>query len=250
MKITVSGWPGAGSSTLTLLLAKNLNYKMLTGSEVFRHLGKKLKQNNTGQGRIEADELLEPEFGPIYDKYIDSVLMDEDRDNLIIESDLAGFRIGKADHLLNIFLTPDLEQRKKRLKVDGRHEDIELLEKRTESLRQLYRQIHEIDFTDIIEIKKQYHLVIDNSQMSIASELKIAYEYLNRVQALSIEKFNNLFMNAEKEEEQFWKGGKEEIKKELLDRNLVYGAEEIIAEIKKTFPEEIKNLPEAIRAIL
>jgi len=43
--IAVSGWPGSGGTSISILLAYQLNYKILKGSQVFRYLGKKLEKS-------------------------------------------------------------------------------------------------------------------------------------------------------------------------------------------------------------
>ena len=86
MNIIVSSWPGAGSSTLAMILAKELKLRLFLGTETFRLIGRKLNYENTGKERIEADQYLEKYWGPLYDKYVEYIALNNN--GLIIESDI------------------------------------------------------------------------------------------------------------------------------------------------------------------
>ena len=93
MKITVSGWPGGGSSSLSLLLAYHYKFKHLQGGNIFRHIYKSLSFAESGQDRVEAHNYVEPYYGPLHDAYIDELLKDNSVQKTLIENDIASFRV-------------------------------------------------------------------------------------------------------------------------------------------------------------
>ncbi len=239
MNIVVSGWPGAGSSTLAILLAHILNYKLLRGSETFRFLGEKLGYNLTGGDRIKADNYLEKYWAPMYDKYIDHLILT--KREYILESDIAAFRIGLHDNLFSIFLAPSLESRQKRLVVDGRPEEVELLARRQTDLAQSYEKLYGFNWLDLKDVIEKYNLVIDSSEMKISKELEYIFE------ALDLKK--RIVNSFTKIEEEFWELGKERFLQILDKSNLLIATESIIKEVIKLSPSDAKNMPTELRDI-
>lgn len=240
MNIIVSGWPGAGGTTLGLLLSYYLNYTFLLGSETFRFIGTKIGYQPTGQDRIKADAYLEKYWGPVYDKYIDSIL--QNRSEYIIDSDIAGFRIGLKDNIFSVFLAPSLESRQARLKVDGRGEEAPLLSKREQELGQDYFLLTGVNWLDKESLKTKYNLILDTSNITIAKELETIFEALH---AASNENLSTL-----KIEEDFWSKGKEFYLTQLKSKNKCPSPEEIIRDIYKTFPQDIENMPPELKSII
>lgn len=246
--ITISGWPGAGSSTLCMVLAKTLEMKLVQGSETFRLIGKELKYANTGQDRIEADILLENDFGHLYDKYIDHLIINGN--NLVIESDIAAFRLGKRDDYFSIFLAPSLEHRQDRLRVDGREADVEVLTEREKTLAHLYKELHNIDWLSLDEIEAKHNLVMDTSNMSIAEELRKVYEEVLKLGYITAEQFKMLDNSALETDRFYWENGKEWFLTFLKNAKLFMSAEEVLKDINLTFSEEVANLPQVLKEII
>ena len=236
MNIVVSGWPGAGSSTLALLLAYNLKYKHLRGTETFRLLGQQLGYTLTGEDRIKADTYLEDYWGPVYDKYVDLILTT--RDGYLVESDIAAFRLGLKDNIYSIFLAPSLDSRKKRLEADGRPEEISLLEKREKELDDQYNKLHGFHWLDINLVVEKHNLVLDTSNMGISQELEYVYVGLDKAP-----------VNFQEIDKQFWDNGKSFYLEQLQNQGLAFTTEEIIREIVKLFPTEINNMPPELKLI-
>lgn len=237
MNIVVSGWPGAGSSTLSLIIAYQLKLKLFQGSKTIRLLGTKLGYTQNGEGRIKADEYLDKYWGPVYDKYVDYALTH--KDNYLVESDIAAFRLGLNDNLFSIFLAPSLESRKKRLEVDGRSEDIPLLEEREKKSQAHYLTLCGLDWLDLNIVIQKYNLVLDTSDMKIAQELEYIFEALGKKSKRSFSEIEN----------EFWQKGKDFYLEKLKENDLLIPTEEIIREIVKTFPNDIKNMPLELRDI-
>ncbi len=248
MNIIVSGWPGVGQSTLAIILAKSLGYTLVQGSTTFRYLGSLINLENTGADRIKADELLEPSWGPIFEKYMQWIV--SNKDNIVTETDITGFFTKDNSKVYSIFLKAPAEVRKKRLKMDGRDKDIEYIENRDASLAKVYNELFNVDFLNEEKIKENYSIVIDNSELKIAEELEIIYSQLLEKQAINKDTYTNLSTNKENEEKFFWDNGKQKYLDILKENNSLPNAAEIIREIKQVFPEDIAALPEEIKRIV
>jgi len=247
MKITISGWPGAGSSTLSILLCYKLNYKLLQGGEVFRYLYKQLSYQTTGEARLEGHNYAEPYFGPLYDKFVDELLLENDYDNTLVESDITSFRIGKNPNVLSIFLKANIESRKKRTTVDQRGDEGDFMEKIDKEHQEMYIKLHNVDFLDEAQIEEKHYLVLDNSDLSIADEMKKVYDALCSRNAIDEKTKNDLKKTAEQDEKEYWEKGKEWYKNELKQKGLFFEATETMEAINKRFTEEIKKMPEDIQ---
>jgi cytidylate kinase len=245
MNLIISGWPGVGETTLAMLLAKTLNFKLIQGSKTFRLLGERLNFGETGEGRIEADLLLEPVWGPIFDKYIKSILANQDK--LIVESDLSGFFTKGNPKIVSVFLYANNAARIKRLVVDQRDNDVGALEARDKVLENKYKEIFNVEFYSIDAIKDNYTIAIDNSNLKIAEELKIVYNKLREKAILSEEECDKLCNNAEAEEANYWKMGKEWYLDDLRKNNNLPDAATIIQEIRNMFKEEIEKFPQKLK---
>lgn len=246
MNIIVSGWPGAGQTSLSILLAYSLGYKLFQGTNTFRLLGKKLNFSNEGADRIKADELLENHYGFVFDKY--QKYFAESENKVIIESDLAGFYI-KHPNVHEVFLTCLFETRVSRLGIE-RQDDIEFLKERDISLGGKYKTLFNVDFFDTEAIFKNYSQVFENTDMKIAQELGEIYRVMKVKGIFDDAKHDELVANAFKLEEEFWAEGKQAFIDKLIARGLIISAEEIIKDIKKLYKNEIDNFPEELRVAI
>jgi len=242
--ILVSGWPGAGSSTLVLLLAYHLHYCLLRGSDTFRYLSKKLTSTETGARFIAVEKLLQPHFGPIYDKYIDYKLKNDK--GLVVETDIGGFRLGKSKEFFSIFLIASEAERMRRLVGDKRKEDVLVLEKREKTLRDEYRKLYGFDWLNLKDIIKNYNLVLDNSKVGIKQELEIVYKEIFKQKIIHKNTFDSLMLRTAQDEKNFWIKGKDFYKRVLKKNKKLLEATEVFREITQLFPDEISLLPEVL----
>jgi len=248
MNIIVSGWPGVGQSTLAIILAKTLNYKLLQGSATFRYLGSLINLENTGADRITADELLEPNWGPIFEKYMQWIA--NNKQHIITETDISGFFTKDNRNVYSVFLQASQEVRKQRLIKDGRPNDVAFIQKRDESLEKTYKNLFNVDFRDINKIQDCYSRPIDNAELSIEQELIIIYTDLKKLNAISDNEYNHLISEAKVEEDFFWENGKQANLDILKQKGNLTLPADIIKDIKQIFPEDIKNLPDQLKAIV
>lgn len=248
MNIIVSGWPGVGQTTLAIILAKTLNYKLLQGSSTFRYLGSLINLENTGADRITADELLEPNWGPIFEKYMQWIATNQKR--IVTETDISGFFTKGNPNVYSIFLQASQEVRKERLIKDGRPNDVAYIQIRDESLERTYKELFNVDFLDLEKINENYSRPIENAELTIEEELRIIYTDLETIGTISKEELKSLSDSAKEEEEFYWKNGKQANLDILRERGSLPLPQDIINEIKQIFPEDIKNLPGQLKDIL
>lgn len=250
MKITVSGWAGAGSSSLAMILANALNYKLIQGSGVFRYIFKKLEFSTTGADRNKAHSFVEPYFGPIYDKFVDTLLKNNEETHFIVDSDIASFRIGKTKDIFSIFLIANRETRVKRTRGDNRPEDGEIMDIIDLEHQKIYRELHNIDVLDLTEIRSKHQLVLDNSNITIAEELKTIFSELVKFNSEQKTLYSNLIPLVEKLDKEFWSHGKNEIVKQLTDKDLIPDPELLLGQIGTMFKKEISTFPVELRSII
>lgn len=254
MKFTVSGWPGGGSSSLSLLLAHAYGFKILQGGDVFRYLYKNLSAylNDSGKDRVDAHNFVEPFYGPLHDAYIDELLTDNSIENLLIENDIASFRVGKLPQVCSIFLQTDFEVRKKRMGGDDRADDGDWLKEVDESHNAEYLKINGVGWFDLEVIENTHQLVIENSEITIAETLievaKFVKSFSKNPDILS--KSAMLISEADELEQMFWDNGKEYIVSLLDAKNLRVSPTDVLSDVAKRFPKEINEFPKELKEII
>jgi cytidylate kinase len=247
LNIIVSSWPGAGASTLAMILAKELKLKLFLGTETFRLIGKKLDFEDTGAERIKADLYLEKYWGPLYDKFVKHVATSDD--GLVIDSDIGGFKV-KNNNTFSFFLTASFKSRSDRLSADNREKDIKFLKLREKTLQKTYKHLYNIDWLDKEAIKKNYSLLIDNSKKTIQEELKDIYNFLAKQGVVPIDDINILIKFMKNTVETFWEKGKDGILRDLENKNLLVKPEEIIIKMRSIYSDEIRLFPKILHEIL
>lgn len=248
MNIIVSGWPGVGQSTLAIILAKTLGFTLLQGSSTFRYLGQQINFENTGEDRVKADELLEPHWGPIFEKYMQWIA--DNKSQIVTETDISGFFTKDNPNVYSVFLQAPQEVRISRLVKDGRQKDVDYIGKRDASLTKTYKELFDVDFFDKAKIEDSYTRVLDNSNLTIAEELEIVYSDLADLNVLNQEQYNLLTSQVKQEEEFFWKNGKQAYIDTIKQNGRYPDPATIIKEIKETFPEDIAKLPEDLKNLV
>ncbi len=169
MRLTISGLPGSGTTTVAKLLSHELELELISAGEMFRQIAKdkKLQLEHFNKLAEDNDE---------FDRQIDEMQSKEAmmRDNDIIESRLSGFFVPKAD--LKIWLKAPSEIRASR--IAGRegiaYEDaLFAMKDRERSEYKRYEQYYGINLDDLAI----YDLVIDSSRWNekdIVAMIKVA----------------------------------------------------------------------------
>ena len=160
MRITVSGLPGSGTTSLSRYLAEHHGFDMISAGEVFRQLAREHNMELAEFGRLAEED-------PSYDKMIDARQKEiaETQDNIIVEGRLSGWMVPQAD--LKIWLHAPIGCRIKRIATRDQVGDENTAEKLTlereacEAGR--YRSYYNIDINDLLI----YHLVLDSERWDI-----------------------------------------------------------------------------------
>lgn len=248
LSLAVSGWSGTGATTLSLLVAGCFEFRYFHVGGVFREVGKLLGYSEEGSSRPKFDEYVEPIIGPTIDKYRDYQLLHANQ--IIVDSDLGTFLVGKHPHVFSVFLKADLDTRLARTHADQREDAHAVLLQREEVLRQAYIDLWDIDIYSDELIDQKFNLVLDNSSMRIETEL---YEMVELMQSMSninglieLDKVKAAIPDEVKKMEELSKKG---YKAQLAKKGLIYTPQEMIQDITKVFPEDIAQYPENVREI-
>ena len=160
MRITVSGLPGSGTTSLSRYLAERHGFDMISAGEVFRQLAREHNMELAEFGRLAEED-------PSYDKMIDARQKEiaQTQDNIIVEGRLSGWMVPQAD--LKIWLYAPIGCRVKRIATRDEVADEETAARLTlereacEAGR--YRSYYNIDINDLLI----YHLVLDSERWNI-----------------------------------------------------------------------------------
>jgi CMP/dCMP kinase len=160
MRITVSGLPGSGTTSLARHLADILKTDLISAGEVFRQMARE-----HGLDLAEFGKLAESD--PSFDKLIDDRQKEIalTRDNIIIEGRLSGWFVPEAD--LKIWLYAPVKCRVTRIQARDTIENAEAASEMTHERESCeaarYKTYYGIDITDI----SPYHIVLNSEQFSV-----------------------------------------------------------------------------------
>ena len=247
INIALSGWSGVGTTTLTLILALLLKRKYLYIGLVFRYLNAKLRAAEKAL-TDEFEQFIQPQVGKTLDNYIDYKLLNDS--NLIIESDLSTFRIGKHPKVYSIFIRASEAVREKRTKKEGRAKFEAPLTERDAALREEYKKLWNIDIFDQDLIAKKYNLIIDNTELSVEKEVRAIIERLKEHPRFKQDyDWSSVEKSIPKVIRWYLKGGKDRIKKELVKKKLLMPVTEILTEVVQIFPEDVQSFPQNVQRL-
>ncbi len=160
MRITVSGLPGSGTTSLSRYLAQRHNFTMISAGEVFRECAQKHNMELAEFGRLAEQD-------PTFDKMIDIRQKEiaEEKDNIIVEGRLSGWMVEKAD--LKIWLFAPINCRIDRIVYRDQISDDETAKKitlereRCEAGR--YSAYYNIDINDL----SIYHIILNSEHWGV-----------------------------------------------------------------------------------
>jgi cytidylate kinase len=156
MRVTVSGLPGSGTTTLAEALSSRFDLEHVSSGDVFRAMADERGVSLAEFGRIAEED-------PEIDREIDERQREiaRDRDDLVMEGRLSGWMVEDPD--LRVWLSAPVEVRAERV-ADREEQTVEEaraeIEDRENSEAKRYREIHGIDIEDL----SVYDLVIDTSR--------------------------------------------------------------------------------------
>jgi cytidylate kinase len=160
MRITVSGLPGSGTTSLSRYLTERAGFSMISAGEVFRQLAKEHNMELAEFGRLAEED-------PAFDKMIDArqKKIAEEQDNIIVEGRLSGWMVSDAD--LKIWLYAPISCRIKRIAFRDQVPDeataklLTLEREHCEAGR--YLSYYSIDISDM----SIYHLIINSEHWGV-----------------------------------------------------------------------------------
>ena len=175
MKITVSGPPGSGTTTLARSIAEKHGFELICAGEMFRDLAQE-----KGLSIAEFGEIAEKDVS--IDALIDVRQKEaaRTRDNIVVEGRLSGWMVEDAD--LRIWLDAPIACRAKRIAArDGMDEYTarDLTLRREESERTRYRNYYRIEIDDLTP----YHITMNSELWSgeaLAAIVDLALSYLKK----------------------------------------------------------------------
>lgn len=159
MRITISGPPGSGTTSLARYLAGKHGFDLISAGEVFRQLAKEHGMELAEFGKF-------AESDPSVDRMIDARQKEigESSDNIIVEGRLSGRMVENAD--LRIWLSASIACRAKRIAGrDGMDEEGARVytenRQRSESTR--YRNYYGIEIDDL----SPYDIVLSSETFGV-----------------------------------------------------------------------------------
>ncbi|HTY52709.1 MAG TPA: AAA family ATPase [Methanomicrobiales archaeon] len=175
MKITVSGPPGSGTTTLARAIAEKHGFSLISAGEVFRDLAKEKGLTLAEFGALAEKDITIDALIDVRQKEIARA-----KDNIIVEGRLSGWMVEDAD--LRIWLDAPLACRAKRISTrDGMDEYTarETTLEREESERTRYRNYYRIEIDDL----SPYHITMNSEAWSgeaLASIVDLAISLLKK----------------------------------------------------------------------
>ncbi len=178
MRVTISGPPGSGKTTVAEIVGNRMSYELVTGGKIFRE---KANEMNISLAELGT----EAEKDGKYDKMLDGFLLDvlRNRENVIVESRLSGWlcRLNGID-AFKIFVDASEEVRLERIKNSIIHRKEEMgdnllsqMREREESEWERYKKYYGIDYRDT----SIYDLVVDASYDSAEEVAEVIISGLN-----------------------------------------------------------------------
>jgi cytidylate kinase len=144
MKITISGLPGSGTTTVARIISKKLNLKLISAGEIFRQMAAQRGMTVEEFGKY-------AENNPDIDMLIDRTQKEEaeKEDDVVVEGRLSGWMVKDAD--LKVWIFADSETRYTRIaQREGKEPSVVRVEtkKREEIEKRRYQKFYSIDIDD------------------------------------------------------------------------------------------------------
>ena len=155
MRITVSGPPGSGTTTLAEAMSSRFDLEHVSSGDVFRSMARERDLSLAEFGRVAEQD-------PEIDREIDErqTEIGHENDDIVLEGRLSGWMVEGAD--LRVWLDAPVEVRAERVaKREGQtpEEARDEIKEREASESKRYKEIHGIDIEDL----SIYDIIIDTS---------------------------------------------------------------------------------------
>ena len=160
MRITVSGLPGSGTTSLARYLSEKHNFGLVSAGEVFRQMAREHGMDLAEFGKFAEKN---QEIDRMIDARQNEIALA--RNDIIVEGRLSGWFVERAD--LKIWLAAPLACRVERILSRDTIENLEkakrLTEEREMSEALRYRMYYGIDIRDL----SLYHIVLNSERWSV-----------------------------------------------------------------------------------
>lgn len=240
MKITISGWPGAGTTTLTLILATLLEYEYLYAGGLFKFFAINITGGDSGDEVMQFENGFGKEWDHAWERYAEMRL--KQPGNLILEGKTAGF-LYFGDNLFKIMLTCSVEERAKRWKSEDRKDAEETIRRRDAEVGARWQELFGFDLYDVKSFKEKYqfNFVLDTGSLTISEEaLEIIKALGKDISKESVERL----------EKEYWEGGKPYLQNLLAEKKLLNTPESILHDWSKVMPDEVAKLPAKMKEVV
>lgn len=160
MRVTVSGLPGSGTTSLARYLSTKHGFSLISAGEVFRQMASERKMDLAEFGALARDE---PEIDRMIDERQKEIALA--MDNIVVEGRLSGWMVPDAD--LKCWLSASIHCRVSRILVRDQVQDLEtaahLTREREECEAVRYQDYYGIDISDL----SPYHIVLNSERWGI-----------------------------------------------------------------------------------
>ena len=245
--IAISGWSGVGSTTLTLILTTLLKKKYYPITKIFRHINAKLGYAKHTVMSKEFEEMIQPMIGKTVDNFVDFKLLRSN--NIILESDIASFRLGKHPKIYSIFIKADTKTRLARMAKDERGNEAPL-DERDAAHKAEYVKLWDIDMFDEELIDRKYNLVVDNTELPLLNEIELVIGFLSAHQVFKdAHDWDKVKQDIPKVIKEYKELKSKGMLEKLAKKGLVASVPDMMKEIVKAFPEDVTTYPENLQKI-
>ena len=175
MRITISGTPGSGKSTVAKMLAKKLGYKHYSMGDFQREIAEERKISILELSKLEEED-------QSIDQEVDQrqIALGREEDDFVIDSRLGYHFIPKS---IRVYLDADFETRAKRIMADTiRKENNVTLESTKEAIqtreaseKKRYKEYYDQDPND----RKNYDLIIDTTDISAEEAVEKIMKFIS-----------------------------------------------------------------------
>jgi len=170
MKITISGLPGSGTTTVARILAKKLNLKLISAGEIFRQLAAKKGMTLEEFGKYAENN---PEIDLLIDKTQKELA--EKEEDVVVEGRLSGYMVKNPN--LKVWLFADAEVRYERIaKREGK--DIAIVRSETKKREELERRRYEKFYSINVDDWSVYDLAINSGRFDAERIVEIVLKAL------------------------------------------------------------------------
>jgi CMP/dCMP kinase len=238
MKVTISGWPGAGTTTLTLILANILEFEYVYAGGLFKYFSTEINNADSGNAFMDFENVYGRAWDEIWEVYAKKRI--ESSGNLILEGKTAGFLYSGPD-LFKIILTCSVEERARRWKSEDRKDAEETIRRRDDEVGSRWKELFGMELYNTETFKNIFNLILDTTQLNISEEVAAILKAMGKeVNISEIEKWELLF----------WRHGKSFLQQELAKKNLLNTPESILNEWNISMKEHVDVLPEAMKNVV